>query len=209
MITVIGYGSLLSQVSAKETVPGLQNFRLVKVPGYRRIFNKVGISFIYRYNLAESDVHLASCSTEPDENCEITACAFEVANDEFLDLYEREHRFQWVQVKAFQDNGDCVLGRMCSKSSDEHYRLNKCITEEKYQHYVGQYYSGKIWRDDILPFPVYLNHCLNAAKTHGDQVYQNFINTTYLADGATTIKTLLEQQPDYLNTDLAYTYSSK
>lgn len=206
LITVIGYGSLLSEESAKETVPGLDNFRLVKVPGYRRIFNKVGISFIYRYNLAPADIHIASCSTQKDPDCEITACAFEVKADEFLDLYEREHRFQWVEVKAFQDNGGVVNGRMCTQSSDEFYRLNKCITEEKYHHYVGQYYSGAIWRNDILPFPVYLNHCLTATLTHGEAVYENFINTTYLANGVTTIKKLLIEQPGYLDTDLAYTY---
>ncbi|MCG8669709.1 MAG: hypothetical protein MI867_09890 [Pseudomonadales bacterium] len=209
MITVIGYGSLLSPESAKETVPDLQNFRLVKVPGYRRMFNKVGISFIYRYNLAESDVHIASCSTRLDPDCELTACAFEVSDEHFLDLYEREHRFQWALVKAFQDNGDAVVGRMCTESSDEQYRLNKCITDKVYHDYVGQYYAGKIWREDILPFPVYLNHCLEAAKQHGDDVYQNFVNTTYIADGETTIKDLLAQQPNYLATDLAYTYKKQ
>ena len=206
MITVVGYGSLLSETSARETVPGLTNFRLVTVPGYRRIFNKVGVSFIHRYKLAAADCHVASCSTQVDPSTEIVGCAFEVCADEFKDLYEREHRFQWVNVQSFSMDGQRTIGRMCTQSSDEFYRLNKCVTEDVYHHYVGQYYSGKIWRDDIMPFPVYLNHCLQAATRHGQRVYDNFIHTTYLADGKTSIQQLLEQQPDYMNTDLAYTY---
>ena len=206
MITVIGYGSLLSEDSARETVPGLKKFRLVTVPGYRRIFNKVGVSFIYRYDLAASDIHIASCSTQPDSDTEIIGCAFEISADEFKDLYEREHRFQWVNVRSYALDGQAVVGRMCTESNDEFYRLNKCVTDDVYYRYVGQYYNGRIWRDDIMPFPVYLNHCLQAAKCHGELVYENFIHTTYLADGKTTISQLLSQQPDYMRTNLAYTY---
>ena len=205
-ITVVGYGSLLSERSAKETVPGLKNFQLVTVPGYRRIFNKVGVSFIHRYGLAQSDSHIASCSTQVDTHTEIIGCAFDVIADEFKGLYEREHRFQWVNVQCFTTDGRGIAGRMCTQSSDEFYRLNKCVTDDVYHHYVGQYYSGKIWRNDILPFPVYLNHCLQAAREHGQRVYENFIHTTYLADAKTTIAELLIQQPEYLNTNLAYTY---
>lgn len=199
-ITVIGYGSLLAEDSARQTVPGLRNFRLVEVPGFRRIFNKVGIVFLQRYQPRKDDLRIASCATQRDDQCSIIACAFECDNEEFLALYEREHRFRWIEVecRALTDQIS-QQGRMCTEFNDPEYRLNKCVTSEEYHQRVGQYYSGQIWRNDILPFPRYLKHCLDAAKSHGPHVYENFINSSFLADQATSVAEFLASHPDYLN----------
>ena len=100
MISVVGYGSLLSEWSARQTVPGLQNFRLVRVPGYRRIFNKVGIVFLSRHGADPDSLQLASCSTQPVAGCEIICSQFECSAEEFIELYEREHRFRWIEVET-------------------------------------------------------------------------------------------------------------
>ncbi len=84
MISVAGYGSLLSEASARETVPGLQNFRLVKVPGYRRIFNKVGIVFISRHGADPESLQIASCSTQADPDSAIICSQFECSEADFL-----------------------------------------------------------------------------------------------------------------------------
>ncbi|HRK65863.1 MAG TPA: hypothetical protein PLN53_15815, partial [Terricaulis sp.] len=64
-IEVIGYGSLLSEASARETVPSLKGFELVRVRGHRRVFNKVGVVFFERFGAVESDLRIASCATQP------------------------------------------------------------------------------------------------------------------------------------------------
>lgn len=209
MIPVLGYGSLLSEASARETVPGLERFRLVRVPGYRRIFNKVGVVFFSRHGACHDSLEIASCSTEPAPGCDILCAAFDCPEEEFLALYEREHRFRWVEVEAVEADGGSSRGRICTRYSDEEYRLNKCVTDAEYHSRVGQFYQGRLWRDDILPFPRYLSFCLRAAASQGEAVLDNFLDSSFLADGQTSLRLYLAQrQPplDWRNGDADYGY---
>ncbi len=221
MISVVGYGSLLSEVSARQTVPALQNFRLVRVPGYRRIFNKVGVVFLSRHGADQNSLELASCSTEAADGCEIICSQFECSPEDFLELYEREHRFRWIEVETVsvdslssdssQRRGAKTSGRMCTGYDDMGYRLNKCITPAEYELRVGRYYKGALWRDDILPFPRYLAFCLQAASSQGEEVLNNFLDSSYLADGVTNIRTHLQQSLELQNWrsfDTGYGYRS-
>lgn len=204
MISVVGFGSLLSERSARETVPGLVNHRLVRVPGFKRIFNKVGIVFISDHGQSSESHEVSSCSTEPCHQTEIIAAQFECPVEEFQHLYEREHRYRWIEVEPVGLDGTAQPNaRMCTSSTDLDYRLNKCVTEDEYHHRVGRHYRGMIWRDDILPFPRYLKFCLVSAAAHGDEVLDNFLDSSYLADGTTRIRTyLLEQRPDLIPSSL-------
>ena len=206
-IKVFGYGSLLSQKWAEDMAGGLSGFQLVRVKGYRRIFNKVGIVFFQRYNILQDDLKVSSCATRYDGETEIVCSAFECSDEEFLKIYEREHRFRWILVDGIDSEGKFHQGRMCTEYTDEDYLLNKCILEEEYHSRVEQYYQGKIWRDDILPHTTYLRHCLKAAKQHGEDVYNNFISTSYLSDGSTPISEYLAKNPwilDEVGDDYSY-----
>ncbi|WP_299179356.1 gamma-glutamylcyclotransferase [uncultured Neptuniibacter sp.] len=210
MISVIGYGSLLSEASARETVPGLKNFRIVEVPGYKRIFNKVGIVFLSRYQADPASKTLASCSTLADEHSSIICSQFECTSDDYAALEEREHRFNWIQVDTRSSSGDISKGYMCTTSSDQYYRTRKCRTAEEYQSRVGQFYDGLIWRNDILPYPRYLSFCLQAAEALGEDVLDNFLDHSYLADGKTSIRTYLdtsELMKGWRQFDCGYRYS--
>ncbi|WP_432470494.1 gamma-glutamylcyclotransferase [Amphritea sp. HPY] len=193
MISVVGYGSLLAEHSARQTVPALSNFRLVRVPGYRRIFNKVGVVFLSRHGAAPDSLHLASCSTEAAVDSEIICSQFECSAEDFVELYEREHRFRWIEVDTVSLTGEVARGRMCTGYDDLEYRLNKCITPQEYEVRVGRYYTGRIWRDDILPYPRYLAFCLQAAESQGAAVLNNFLDSSFLADGVTSIRRYLER----------------
>ncbi|GGO83280.1 hypothetical protein GCM10011348_26670 [Marinobacterium nitratireducens] len=210
MIPVLGYGSLLSEASARETVPGLERFRLVRVPGYRRIFNKVGVVFFSRHGASEDSLEIASCATEPAAGCEIVCAAFDCPDDEFLQLYEREHRFRWIEVDVIEADGGRSRGRICTRYSDAEYRLNKCITEAEYHRRVGQYYRGPLWRDDILPFPRYLSFCLRAAAEQGPGILDNFLDSSFLADGETSLRDYLARRQtsahDFMSVDSDYGY---
>lgn len=188
-LTIIGFGSLLSEASARRTTPGLANYRLVTVGGYRRIFNKVGIVFISKFGASPCDRTVSSCATRHDGTTRMICAAFEVPAAEFPALEEREHRYGWIEVEY---EGQCGSGRglMCTESTDDAYRA-KCGSSHEYEQRVGQYYRGKLWRDDILPFPLYLDFCLDAARTHGHRVVDNFLDTSFLADNVTTIRTFL------------------
>ncbi|MBU2967338.1 gamma-glutamylcyclotransferase [Amphritea sp. 2_MG-2023] len=214
MMSVVGYGSLLSERSALQTVPALQNFRLVRVPGYRRIFNKVGVVFISRFGADPASLQLASCSTQAVKTGEIICSQFECSVDDFTALYEREHRFRWVEVKTSRLDGlinpaEPRVGRMCTAYNDLDYRLNKCITPQEYERRVGAFYHGPLWRDDILPFPRYLAFCLQAVASQGQAVLDNFLDSSFLADGTTSIRTYLQQSEelqDWRNVNTGYNY---
>lgn len=210
MISVVGYGSLLSETSARETVPGLRNFRLVEVAGYRRIFNKVGIVFISRHGADPQSREVASCSTLADPATTIICSQFECTRQEYAELIEREHRFEWVEVATSSlHSGEASTGLMCTTSRDEYYRSHKCATQEEYQQRVGQFYQGRIWREDILPFPRYLGFCLQAAAEHDEIVINNFLDSSYLADGRTTLRAYLKAHPklaDQIGEIVSYSY---
>lgn len=186
-LTIIGFGSLLSERSARSTTPSLTNYRLVTVPGYRRIFNKAGIVFVHRFGASPDDRAIASCATRHDGTTTLICCAFDIPAAEFAALDEREHRYRWADVDFVTRRGGRGRGLMCTESTDEAYRV-KCGSAEDYERRVGQYYRGKIWRDDLLPFPMYLDFCLDAARGHGAEVAENFLDTSYIADGVTSIR---------------------
>ncbi len=195
LIPVVGYGSLLSERSARETVPSLSDFRLVRVPGYRRIFNKVGVVFISRFGADPDSKALGSCATEPFSGSELVCSLFNCPEADFPALYEREHRFRWTEVVCQEADGRRITARMCTATTDSDYRLNKCVTPGEYQRRVGRYYGGRLWRDDLLPYPRYLGFCLQAAASHGPEVLDNFLTTSYLADGVTTLQAYLQANP--------------
>jgi hypothetical protein len=195
MITVVGYGSLLSEESARKTAPGLSGFRLVSVTGYKRIFNKVGIIFLQTGIADINTPYLSSCATRSAPEVTIVCSAFECSEAEFLNIYEREHRFRWIEV-ALSSAVSQDAGRICTEYNDTDYRLNKCVTDKVYFERVGRYYTGKIWRNDILPNKRYLALCLKAAATHGTQVLDNFLDTSFLADGTTPLRRYLAEHPD-------------
>lgn len=80
---------------------------------------------------------------------------------------------------------------------DQDYRLNKCVTEAEYQRRVGQYYQGPLWRRDILPNPRYLGFCLQAAASQGSAVLDNFLDTSFTADGR-SLRVYLHQRPELM-----------
>ena len=206
VIKVVGYGSLLSEKSARETIPSLQDFELVTVANYKRVFNKVGIVFFQRHKIGMDDKEISSCSTRPAPGVTMTCSLFSCTEDDFLVLYEREHRFRWINVECLTSDRTEV-GRMCTENDDENYLLNKCVTPSEYFRRVGQFYCGRIWRNDILPFPTYLRHCLDAARQHGEGVYKNFVETSFLADGTTSIRAYLQKRPELvISTATPYTY---
>ena len=56
-----------------------------------------------------------------------------------------------------------------------------------------------MWDDELLPCPVYLRHCVLAAEKMGTEAYDSFLDSTYLADRATTIRSYLDKRPDILD----------
>ncbi len=78
VISVAGFGSLLSECSARSTFPDLRNFRVGKVKGYRRIFAHTASVFFQR-GIARpktGEISSLSCAIQPGE--EIVVSVFVV-----------------------------------------------------------------------------------------------------------------------------------
>ena len=58
----------------------------------------------------------------------------------------------------------------------------------------SRHYSGNvIYREDLLPVPIYLTRCLTAFKQLGDESLDNFLDRSFLGDGKTTIREYIAQ----------------
>lgn len=96
---IVGFGSLLSAVSAASTCPGVRNFRLGRVRGWRRVFGHPAHIFFNRGIARPDTKEIASLCAEPSEDSGgFVMAAFEVPTVELpalvrLNLFWAEHTF--------------------------------------------------------------------------------------------------------------------
>ncbi|KAL1832570.1 hypothetical protein ACET3Z_002221 [Daucus carota] len=195
LISICGFGSLLSENSARSTFPHLINFRVARLLGFRRVFAHAAPIFFQRGIANPQTKEISSLSVEPCEGKSLLVTVFEIHNSEIPSYIEREHEFRFLAVipEAFDGKPYACPAVLCARYSDEEYFQIRCKgSQEIYFQRYGQYNIHKIWRDDILPCRVYLRHCVLAAKNLGDAVYNNFMDYTFLGDRKTTIREYLK-----------------
>ncbi|GAU46962.1 hypothetical protein TSUD_403120 [Trifolium subterraneum] len=208
-ISICGFGSLLSERSARSTFPDLINFRIAKLNHFRRVFAHVAPVFFERGIAKPETMEISSLSVEPCEGETLVVTVFEIRKSEIPDFIKREVEFRFLAVlpetldgKSFDFPAVCVdhfvvalsIDSMvlCARYSDEEFFNIRCKGNKEilFQQY-GRWNIDKIWRDDVFPCRVYLRHCVLAAKNLGDTAYNNFLDHTYLADRKTTIREYL------------------
>ncbi|XP_027330217.1 uncharacterized protein LOC113846317 [Abrus precatorius] len=190
-ISICGYGSLLSTKSAKTTFPHLVNFQIAKLTGFRRVFNAVG-GFFFIHGVANIKTEeIAGLSVEPCEGEIIVVAVFEIKITEIPAFIEREREYRFLPVIPESLDGKPFINPavLCASSTDEEFFNLKCSEgREIYFQQYGEFKIHKIWRDDVLPCRVYLRHCVLAAKSLGDEAYNNFLDHTFLGDRRTTTR---------------------
>ncbi|KAG6593988.1 hypothetical protein SDJN03_13464, partial [Cucurbita argyrosperma subsp. sororia] len=193
-ISVCGFGSLLSERSARSTFPELINFRVARLNGFRRLFGNVAPVFFERGIAKPETKEISSLCAEPCEGETIIVTVFEIKKSEIPAFIQREIEFRFLAVLPETLDGKLYdkPSVLCSRSTDEEFFRVRCKGNEDvyFQHY-GRHNIDKIWRDDILPCRVYLRHCVLAAKNLGDTAYNNFLDHTFLGDRRTTIREYL------------------
>jgi hypothetical protein len=211
LMTIAGFGSLLSERSACSTFPDLKNFRLGKVVGYRRVFAHTCSIFFERGIARPETGEVSSLSVEEHGGSEIYVTLFEIeATPEAISSFvEREHEFRFMAVRPYaishenEDEIEAVTADVrqtaviCARNSDQAYKQTRCPPDEWERRY-GRHGLSSIWRDDVLPCRVYLRHCVLAAKAHGTRVEKNFLDRTVLADRQTSLRSWLEINPDIM-----------
>ncbi|XBJ10079.1 uncharacterized protein [Aegilops tauschii subsp. strangulata] len=194
LISVIGFGSLLSERSARSTFPELEGFRVAALRGFRRVFAHAAPIFFERGIAIEATKEFSSLSVEHCEGEMIVVTVFEIKEEEVPAFIERELEFRFLAVVPEGLDGVPFPNPavVCARYSDEEYFQVRCKgSKEIYNQHYGRYNIDKIWRDDILPCRLYLRHCVLAAKNLGEPAYSNFLDHTYLGDRRTTIREYL------------------
>lgn len=220
-LTILGFGSLLSESSSRLTFPELENFRLARVPNYRRVFAHPASIFFQRKIANLHTLEMSSLSVEyvGEGYPGFLAAVFEVSNKDMMKdgvpsqaYLEREEEFNIVQVPYTPSDSDrpdssfssrqghTRRGIICERSTDEEYL--KRWGEERFREHYKQYGVDTIWGWDensgLRPCAVYLRHCYLAAQSNGAECLDSFLDETFLVDRVTTIRAYLNQQPAVL-----------
>lgn len=202
LMTVAGFGSLLSEASARSTFPQLRNFRQGRLRGWRRVFAHQCEIFFARGIARPETREVSSLSVEEHPDSEIVVSLFEVEATpaSVAAFIEREHEFRFVAVEPLHSDSGRPLGRravVCARWDDASYRQRRCPPHE-WQRRYGEHGVERIWTDDVLPCRVYLRHCVLAAQRLGPAAFESFLDGTYLADRVTTVRQHLAANPTIL-----------
>ena len=162
-ITILGFGSLLSEKSSRTTFPTLKNFRLGRVLDHRRTFAHPASIFFQR-NIANLEtLEISSLSVEYKEGCSMVCSVFEVPNeglsaadapgDTFIPsqkFLEREEEFEITRVRyeelatsSTSGKQEIKEGVICRRSTDEAYIAR--WGQERFQKNYLDYDINTIW----------------------------------------------------------------
>jgi cation transport regulator ChaC len=207
MISVFGYGSLMSPSSSMRTMPTAKNHRKGSLEGYSRIFSLVSIAGLKKGDANTDTLEMAALAIKPISNCIVKGILFDIPIDELPAYFEREHRYKKLKLPiidhGIEGKSNILINAwVCIEQSNEEYRST--MDNEEWEERIGQYYSNDLvgndllWgRLDILPMRDYLINCLKAAyELDGDNCVNNLLDEGYIADGITTIREYISKHPD-------------
>ena len=211
-LTILGYGSLLSERSSRMTFPELQNFRLGRIPNYRRVFGHATSLFFKRGIANMETLEMSSLSAEYMPGHKGFICTvFEVSNSDMMmkdgipsqAFLEREEEFNIVTVPYIDlTTGKEQQGVLCTRGSDDEF-LQRWGQDHFDQDYT-RYGIPTIWNwnetSGLRPCAIYLRHCVLAAQKMGDECYNSFLDETFLVDRKTTLRSYLHDNPHVMNT---------
>mmetsp|Transcript_2984 Transcript_2984/g.10774 ORF Transcript_2984/g.10774 Transcript_2984/m.10774 type:complete len:306 (-) Transcript_2984:608-1525(-) len=216
MISIVGFGSLLSRRSCLSTFGAVKDFRPARLKNYRRVFAHLAPIFIRRGIANLETKEMSSLSVEPCPGESIVVSLFELSSEEIGSFIEREHEFRFTAVQTEEMDGTVSrkLSVACTRFSDVEYRarceepdgaskeeqeqLKFGVRGGEYFERYGQYEIDRIWRDDLLPCPLYLRHCVLAAQALGEEAFNSFLDDTFLGDRTTTIRQYLSRRADIM-----------
>lgn len=190
-VCIVGYASLVDERWARQDTPSLFEYRLGWLQGYARCFNLVSVINIRRGNAIGR--RLASCTAVAMPGSALRVALFSVPMTELPELLRREARLRPVWVTATADDASAPVEALLFAASDnERYLREACGGDRAVYHtHVGQFYSGELYRSDLLPVHSYMMRCLRAHRVAGPAALANFLDRSFLGDGATSLREYL------------------
>lgn len=150
----IVYGSLLNTNELQKQGISIDDIVFVKLKGFKRVFNQLP-----SWREVEG-IEKAVMNIEADENAWMNAIAIKGLSDEQLEaLDERERGYDRLHLK----DGDVTIYGSGGVLSD-------CVV-----------YRGKEGKQssEILPNKEYFQICLEGAKSHFGEFYEDYLRTTF------------------------------
>ena len=209
--TIIGFGSLMSETSARTTFPNLIHFRLARVTGYRRIFRHPASIFFERGIANLATLEMSSLCAEPAAALQDTDIGFDVVvfdllnptTKEMNDFEKREEEFNIIQCPFIDEYNTTGSGLLCTAGSDKAFQKKwgmKLFNTKYVKHGLDTIWNWSS-TSGILPCAVYLRHCILATeKEHfPKRLKDSFLDETYLADRKTTIREYIKNNPQIMN----------
>ena len=145
-VTIIGFGSLLSETSSRGTFPNLINFREVRVCSYARKFQHPAFIFFNR-GIADLEAKTySSLSTEPCPGAGFVAVAFEIEGESKEAWLKREEEFEFHFADYIEKDGSTSQGVMCCAPAvrDDSIFIERW-GQEKYQRSLEDSGLTAIW----------------------------------------------------------------
>ncbi len=154
MYNQIVYGSLLHVDELKKQNIALSKVDLVKVKGFKRIFNQLP-----SWRKVDGNKK-AVMNIEKDENSWFNALVIKDLDEKYIQ--NLDHRERDYNRTALED-GSVTL-------HSDGAVLENCIV-----------YEGKDGKQssEILPNPDYFEICKNGAECHGKKFFEDYLKTTY------------------------------
>lgn len=208
-VTIVGFGSLLSETSARGTCPDLRSFILGRVRGWRRVFRHPAAIFFERGIAIPQTKEISSLSAEPAEgDGGFVIAAFDVPAAQLPALLAREEEFNFALVPfwplgAAADGPPAGEGWMCVPTTDAEVWRRDGI-RARYVSVLSPHFGFiSVWDrwgrhpgvDGVLPCPVYCRHCVLAAAKVSGEPADSFLDETFLCDRRTTLRSYLSNAP--------------
>jgi Inositol 1,3,4-trisphosphate 5/6-kinase ATP-grasp domain len=107
-VTIVGYGSLLSEWSARASMPTLENFRIAAIDGYKRCFHLVSMSAIRKKRanwitkevaaVAAQEIQYENPDAQSADQEPMIVSVFDIPYSELPAYCTREQRYNFVSV---------------------------------------------------------------------------------------------------------------
>ncbi|XP_051152668.1 uncharacterized protein LOC127266452 isoform X3 [Andrographis paniculata] len=187
LVSVCGFGSLLSERSARSTFPDLINFRVAMLMGFRRVFAHVAPVFFQRGIAKPETKEISSLSVEPCEGENLVVTTFEIRRSEIPAFIEREHEFRFLAKH--------LMG--CFTLLQRYYAhvivmKNTSMTDAKEvkRCFLNDMDDMVLRRSGWMIFYHAVFTCATA-KNLGEAAFDNFLDHTFLGDRKTSIREYL------------------
>jgi hypothetical protein len=161
----------------------------------------------------QDSVEVASVAAEPAAaDAELVVATFQIPRSEYAAFEEREAFFRLTPVAVVphpdhpwtaEEDAAHAAAPTCALcvrfASEAELVATNFASQAAFDARVRPWYSGAIFRRDIRPCRVYLKHCLVAAERLGPAALANFLATSFLADGNTSVGAYLAAHPSLLD----------